>query len=177
MSGKNVGRGIPDAASCVGIRSFERETPDATLVDACHSVGRGISDALLVRRRECLFRLISLDVVPEVVKNVGISFPNVFVRQEYPCLLQCLELLPMFCKYISRRRECLFRLISPDVVPEVVKNVGISFPNVFVRREYPCLLQCLELLPMFCKYISKGYLHLNHFHAKHEWREDLGGEG
>ncbi|TYK14413.1 CACTA en-spm transposon protein [Cucumis melo var. makuwa] len=48
---------------------------------------------------------------------------------------------------LVRRRESLSRRISPDVLPDVVLFVGISFPDVlcifadvFVRREYPRLL-------------------------------------
>uniref|UniRef100_A0A9I9EGK5 Uncharacterized protein n=1 Tax=Cucumis melo TaxID=3656 RepID=A0A9I9EGK5_CUCME len=91
---KNVERGIPDAVSCIGIRSVERGTTDATLANACHGVGRGIPDApdtMLVRCRKCLSRLISPDVISDAMKNVSISFSDVsftfsdvFVRREYP---------------------------------------------------------------------------------------------
>ena len=78
MSEKKVEKGIFDAASCVGIRSIGRGTPDATLADTCHGIGRGIPDAVLVRRRECLSWLISPDIVSDAVKNIDIFFPDVF---------------------------------------------------------------------------------------------------
>uniref|UniRef100_A0A9I9EA57 Uncharacterized protein n=1 Tax=Cucumis melo TaxID=3656 RepID=A0A9I9EA57_CUCME len=87
-------RGIPDAASCVGIRSVRRGTPDATLADPCHGVGRGIPNAVLVRRRECLSRLISPDVIFDVVKNVSISFSDVFSLS--PTFL-CVGSTPISC--------------------------------------------------------------------------------
>ncbi|TYK29255.1 CACTA en-spm transposon protein [Cucumis melo var. makuwa] len=45
------------------------------LVDACHGVGKGIPDVVLVRRRECLSQLISPDAILDVVKNVKASRP------------------------------------------------------------------------------------------------------
>uniref|UniRef100_A0A9I9EHW5 Uncharacterized protein n=1 Tax=Cucumis melo TaxID=3656 RepID=A0A9I9EHW5_CUCME len=93
-SGKNIGRDIPDAASCVDIRSVGRGTPDVTLADACHGIGRGISDAVLVRRRECLSQFIS----PDVAKNVGISFSDVFFSLS-PTFL-CVRSTPVSCSAI-----------------------------------------------------------------------------
>uniref|UniRef100_A0A9I9EIH8 Uncharacterized protein n=1 Tax=Cucumis melo TaxID=3656 RepID=A0A9I9EIH8_CUCME len=139
-SEKNVKRGISNAASCVGIRSVGRGTPDATLVDACHGVGRGIFDAVLVWRRECLSRLISPDVVPDAVKNVHISFPDIFftfsdifVHREYPrlFLIIVVYVVPyvyhILCMYWFLR-FCVchaFHITAFDDIP-----YEVQFPNM-----------------------------------------------
>uniref|UniRef100_A0A9I9EM94 Uncharacterized protein n=1 Tax=Cucumis melo TaxID=3656 RepID=A0A9I9EM94_CUCME len=68
-------------------KNVRRGIPDATLADACYGVERAIPVVVLVRCWECLSRLISSDVVPDAMKNIDISFLDVFVRREYPRLL------------------------------------------------------------------------------------------
>uniref|UniRef100_A0A9I9E5J2 Uncharacterized protein n=1 Tax=Cucumis melo TaxID=3656 RepID=A0A9I9E5J2_CUCME len=82
---KNIERVILNATSCIGIRSIGKGTPDSTFADACHGIGRGIPEAVLVWHRECLSRLISPDTIPDIVKNVGISFPDFFHFLRYFC--------------------------------------------------------------------------------------------